>query len=195
VAPDPVLRKSQCYRLWQSGAFGNKLRAWRTVEEWRASGHREPVTLRCLLGPGGRGPCSYDVRPDEVDGILGTWTRLGISREDVMLNEGAPDDAVLVQGEYLNDVVTLGDGELACGIFYHSLVRRKMRDALAAGARTATGLAATEILRRHMSSASYEDWQDLIGRYPGHVLEVSVYDRYLGDLPRRNALVWEVRRY
>ena len=27
------------------------------------------------------------------------------------------------------------------------------------------------------------------------VIEVSVYDCCLGDLPGRNALVWEVRRY
>ena len=40
--PDPILSKSQNYRLWQGGAFGNKLRAWRTVDEWRDSGFDVP---------------------------------------------------------------------------------------------------------------------------------------------------------
>jgi len=51
------------------------------------------------------------------------------------------------------------------------------------------------LLKLAMTPASHEDWNLLLERYPGHVLEVSVYDRCLGDTPGRNALVWEVREY
>jgi len=46
-----------------------------------------------------------------------------------------------------------------------------------------------------MTPSSHDDWNELLERYPGHVLEVSIYDRCLGDLPNRNSLVWEVRKY
>jgi hypothetical protein len=70
-----------------------------------------------------------------------------------------------------------------------------MHVALAAKKEVATGLMARLLVRQAMTPASYEDWCGLIARYPGHVLEVSIYDRCLGDLQHRNALVWEVRRY
>jgi hypothetical protein len=54
---------------------------------------------------------------------------------------------------------------------------------------------ASLLIREAMTPSSYDDWLMLIDRYPGHVLEVSIYDRCLGDVPGRNALVWEVRRY
>jgi hypothetical protein len=57
------------------------------------------------------------------------------------------------------------------------------------------GLRAAIMLRAAMTPSSYEDWRVLLDQYPGHVLEVSVYDRCIGDTPGRNALVWEVRRY
>ena len=59
----------------------------------------------------------------------------------------------------------------------------------------ASGLRADLLLSSVMTPSSLDDWEMLTSRFPGHVLEVSVYDRCLGDVPGRNALVWEVRRY
>jgi hypothetical protein len=55
---ETILSKKQNYRLWQSGAFGNKLHAWQTVSAWRASGFVGNVTVRCILPIGGSGPFS-----------------------------------------------------------------------------------------------------------------------------------------
>jgi hypothetical protein len=51
------------------------------------------------------------------------------------------------------------------------------------------------MLKATMTPASHDDWLLLIDKYPKHVIEVSIYDCCLGDMPGRNALVWEVRRY
>lgn len=189
VASDPVLSKRQCYRLWQAGEFGNKLRAW-TVDGWRASGFVGPVMLRTTLGGGG--PCSGVLAPLAACVALGMWAHdLRLSLTDVVVCEAADVAATTLQGEYLNDV--LPDG--SWGHFLHSRERRPMREALKLSSRTAVGLSSSLILRGAMTPSSWEDWQLLLGRYPGHVLEVSVYDREVGDVPGRNALVWEVRRY
>jgi hypothetical protein len=184
----PILTKQQNYRLWQSGAFGNKLRAWRTVEEWRASGFAGLVALRTLL-PAGGGPCAYNLTRDRAIRLVNEWDVSGIvPYQSIMVNEAAPDEAVLLQGEYLNDAIALG-------YFLHSRVTKHMREALGLRSETTYGLHSDFILREAMTPSSYDDWQILIERYPGHVFEVSIYDRCLGDIPNRNALVWEIRRY
>jgi hypothetical protein len=70
-----------------------------------------------------------------------------------------------------------------------------MRDALKLAPSVAQGLYSDVLIREAMTPSSYEDWKVLLDQYPGHVLEVSIFSRCLGDIPGRNALVWEVRRY
>ena len=190
-----ILTKKQNYALWQSGAFGNKLRAWRTVEEWQASDYLGPVSLR-TLGLG-NGPCRYDVPRFEVFSVISWWVDcFDIPRDSIMLNESAPDDAVVLQGEYLNDIPLYTESlEAQWGYFLHSCAKCKMLDALRLAPAVSTGLRSDLLIREAMSPSSHDDWQILLERYPGHVFEVSIYDRCLGDVPGRNALVWEVRRY
>jgi hypothetical protein len=189
---DPVLTKRQNYRLWQGGAFGNKLRAWETLDAWRASRTPGPVAIRVREGLGG-GLCLYDVFPADGLHISLAAQVAGVSWDSLMANEMAPHTEIL-QGEYLNDVCTI-DGEIQVGHFFHSRVRLRMRDALKVAPQVAHGLRADLMIREAMTPASYEDWRELLVRYPGHVLEVSIYENCLGDLPHRNALVWEVRKY
>jgi hypothetical protein len=190
---DPIMNKPQNYRLWQGGDFGNKLRSWRTVAEWRASGFDGLVALRTLLAEGG-GPCSYNLLPGDVDRVVGTWRSLGVPLDRIMVNEMAPDGDVVLQGEYLNDIHEIG-GEVGWGYLRYSRAKTPMRDALASSPEVAQSLRSDLLLGMAMTPASHEDWRSLLDRYPGHVLEVSIYDRCLGDTPGRNALVWEVRRY
>ena len=64
---DSVLTKTKNYRLWQGGEYGNKLRAWRSVAEWRDSGFAGKVVLR-TVGVG-EGPCAYNLDQGGVDQI------------------------------------------------------------------------------------------------------------------------------
>jgi hypothetical protein len=188
-----ILTKLENYVLWQSGAFGNKLRAWRTVEKWREAGFKGRVVLR-TLGSAGGGPTYYNLEPGEVDKIFQSWIRHGVPNESIMVNEAAPDNAAILQGEYRNDVYKTQDG-YDWGLFHFSRAAAHMRPALARAPEERRGLMASLLIREAMTPSSYDDWLMLIDRYPGHVLEVSIYDRCLGDVPGRNALVWEVRRY
>lgn len=189
-----ITSKKQNYRLWQAGAFGNKLRAWRTVDEWRASGFTGQIVLRTLMNVGGSGRCFYGLSPDQIEDHVSRLLGSGVALDDIMINESAPDDTMILQGEYLNDIAVVDD-KVLWGWFLHSRARLQMRKALANAPERAHGLRADLLLRMAMTPSSYEDWRDLLDRYPGHALEVSIYDRCLGDVPGRNALVWEVRRY
>jgi hypothetical protein len=187
-----ILNKKQNYALWQAGAFGNKLRAWRSFWEWRASRIPGPVAVRVLEGRGG-GLCIYDVFPVDARWVGAAASAAGISIDALMVNEMAPH-AEILQGEYLNDFCAI-DGEVQWGYFLHSRAPLRMRDALKATPEVTHGLRADLMIREAMTPASYDDWQLLLARYPGHVFEVSIYDHCLGDCPGRNALVWEVRKY
>ena len=187
-----VLSKSQNYRLWRAGAYGNKLRLWGSLREWRLSDYRGPVALRCREGRGG-GPCIYDVIPGFVSRAVELMFAQGVKEGEIMVNEMSPNQEIL-QGEYLNTFYGAGD-DLSWGYFYYSRARTRMREALARQPKAASGLRAELLLQQHMTPASYEDWRLLVDKYPDHVFEVSVYDCCLGDLPNRNALVWEVRKY
>lgn len=187
-----VLSKSQNYRLWRAGAYGNKLRSWESLRAWRLSGYRGLVALRCREGQGG-GPCVYDVDPGFVTRAIELMFAQGAKDGEIMVNEMAPNKEIL-QGEYLNAFCGAGDGA-SWGYFHYSQAMTRMRHALCWAPKAASGLRAELLLQQHMTPASYEDWRLLVDKYPDHVLEVSVYDCCLGDLPNRNALVWEVRKY
>lgn len=191
---EPILSKKENYRLWQGGAFGNKLRAWRSVEEWRASCFPGEVVLRVLGSFVGERPCLYNLQPSQVEGAVAGWRSLGISRDNIMVNEAAPDEKVILQGEYRNSICVVGE-EIFWGAFHYSRAQVQMRDALLAAPESSRSLRSDLLLRIAMTPSSYDDWLLLLARYPDHVLEVSVYDCCLGDCPGRNALIWEVRKY
>lgn len=188
-----ILTKHENYRRWQAGELGNKLRAWSSVEAWRESGFKGVVVLRVLRAAGG-GPTVYNLSPDDVEGAVQRWISDGIPRDRIMVNEAAPDKAAILQGEYLNDVYGASPDD-SYDYFRYTRVAAHMHVALAAKTEVAKGLVARLLIKQAMTPASHEDWYELVSRYPHHVFEVSIYERCLGDLPSRNTLVWEVRRY
>ncbi len=46
-----------------------------------------------------------------------------------------------------------------------------------------------------MDGNSRDDFEQIRDMYPGHVIEVSIFERELGKLPGRRCIVWEVRCY
>lgn len=191
---EPVLSKVQAYRLWQAGAFGNRLCSWNTLGDWLMSEFPGKVALRVMLPTGG-GPCHYDLAPREVVPLHHKLVRRGIGSEQIVICEAAPASKVVLQGEYLNGIRDVGPGLSYWGHFYFSRARLQMRDALRTEHNVLDGLVADHLIRASMTPSSYADWQELLVRYPEHVLEVSIYESCLGDIAGRNALVWEIRRY
>ena len=187
-----ILTKQHNFRLWQSGAFGNKLRAWRSIDEWRASGFTGKVVLRMSMGRGG--PCYYDLTPEQVDEALADRRMRSTPRDWIMVNEASPKEAATLQGEYHSDVFATDDWTV-WAYFLYSREPLHMREALNAHSEIAYNLRTDLMLKLAMTPSSYEDWRVLLERYPAHVFEVSIFSRCVGDTPGRNALVWEVRKY
>lgn len=185
--PPAVLSKEQNYRLWKAGMYGNRLRTWRTHEEYLASGFGGHIVLR-YLGAAGGGWCRYNVPPERVRDVLAEFVGEGADPKLVMYNEAAPDKKVRVQGELWNG----GD---QWNHFFHSFARMHMRPALITAPQTSSGLRTEHLLRSNMTPSSYEDLNVLRERFLDHVFEISIYDVCLGDTPGRNSLVWEIRRY
>lgn len=183
-----VLRKQTNYHLWTTGAFGNRLRAWQTLDEYRASGFGGRVVLRYLGGSVGGLWCRYNLDPDAVEEVAAEIIAEGAERDKIMVNEAAPDDHVIFNGE-------LWTGADPVDALLYSTVRAHMRPALAAEQLRATGLQTRMLLRSLMTPSSYEDLQVLVEQYDNHAIELSIFNICVGDIPGRNALVWEVRQY
>ena len=119
------------------------------------------------------------------------WVRQGANADLITINEQAPDHAIILQGEHLNAI----EWPDCIEAFEFSRVKEQMRTALAAERIRLRGPWCRFILRDCMTPSSWEDYNVLLANYPGHVLEVSVYSKCLGNLQMRNALIWEVRQY
>jgi hypothetical protein len=188
-----IANKKKNYELCHSGAYGNRVLQWASLAEWKASGYNKPVAMR-VAGSAGGGPSSFHVPSNGVEMLARSWQKWKrVSLDDIRLSEMADGPRVL-QGEYLNDVY-IQDGEPHHCYFLGTFESGPMPLALEKSSFTTYGLRADLLLRHYMTPASYEDWQGLLLQYPGHVLEVSVWDSCLGDLTNRNAIVWEIRRY
>jgi hypothetical protein len=183
-----ILRKQHNYDLWTTGAFGNRLRAWQNPDEYHRSGFGGRVVLRYLGGSVGGLWCRYNLSPDEVDEVIAELVAEGADRSRIMVNEAAPDTHVIFNGE-------LWTGADPMDALLYSTVRAHMRPALAAEQLRVSGLQSRMILRGLMTPSSYEDLQVLIEQYPDHAIELSIFSICVGDIPGRNALVWEVRQY
>jgi hypothetical protein len=181
-----ITNKYQNYKLWSSGFFGNKLQMWRTVDAYKESGYINTVSLRYLGDSGGMW-CKFDVTSAMIDNVVSQWISEGADYSRIMVNEGALDETIALQGELLND--TFFD------YFLYSTVQLKMRDALKKESKVARGLVAKHLLIGYMTPSSWSDFEVLLDQYPGHVFEVSVYNKCFGDTPGRNAVVWEIRKY
>jgi hypothetical protein len=187
-----ILSKKENYRLWRRGCYGNMLRSW-TVDEWQKVKFQNKVAVRTLLCGGG-GPCIYNLEPDQAESEIIKLRKSGIAADQIMINEMAPNNQIIIQGEFFNGILVI-DEVTYWNHFFYSYMKLPMRAALKYAGLTIANLQAHLLLKSCMTPASWEDWNLLCDQYPDHVLEVSIYDCCLGDLPNRNTLVWEIRKY
>lgn len=182
-------RKREQIALWQSHAFGNSLRSWNSVIDLLVEGYRGPVSVRCTV-PDSK-LCRYNVPIRELPALLTQLCKQhGVTRDQFYFGEMAPDEKLTLQGE-------LKRGDTGWELTYSTVPGLRMRECLLndAGVRHATGLAALAIVRQALTPSSFEDLMACFDRWPDRVLEFSAYRCTLGDLPGRNAIVWEHRDY
>ncbi|MFH1506144.1 MAG: hypothetical protein ABIE94_04130 [archaeon] len=183
--PEKISTKRMSYQLLEARAFGNKLRTWDSIEDMENSDYKGTVTMRHKNVYGG-GFIEYRVPVFKISKMVDEWVRRGARKEDITFNESAPDDTLLIQGEVARSWVG-----------YHlrfSTEKKPMRDALK-DCKHARGLQVKMLLQKHLTPSSYEDIQALLEMFPEHVVEFSAYNHCLGDIPGRNAVIWEVRLY
>jgi len=120
---------------------------------------------------------------DAID-VLRGWYESGRDLSLVTVCEEAPDHRLIMNGEY-HDLYG----------FHFSRVKKPMRAALKEGGRFAEVPRARLMLRQAMTPSSWADFEALTELYPGHVIELSVYECTLGMLRGRNTIIWEVRKY
>jgi len=186
----PVLkRKSDMYKLYEQGAFGNKLRTWPTTDDLLASDYSGSVTLRYKGKAGGGGWCAYDLALDQVTPTIEQWVSEGADPKLITANESAPDERLVVQGDVGRNPA--GGGGL---VFRYSRDRVKMRTAMET-ATHAYGAEAVVLLDSYLSPDSLADVKELLELFPDAIVEFSAYEMNVGDKPGRNAVIWEVRNY
>jgi hypothetical protein len=173
------------YRLWFDGRLGNHPRFWRTLSELLESDYRGDVWIR--NGAQAASPVElYDVPVGNVRMELEKRGLLQLST--LVFGESPPNPKRTVQGELVHD----WKGQLC---FYFSTQPEPMRTALRKDGRQLGGIAALTVLRQFVDPASLEDLHVLLDQYPEHVIELSAFSCYVGAIPFRNTLIWEVRKY
>lgn len=185
---EPVRNKRQMYSLLSQGAFGNTIRQYFDLVEWQSCPYAQSIYLWGVrtLTPGGpcllycpRGAVPATVRQYEDRGH-----RVNLS---VMIDD-------LVRVTLLADIYDSPTGLLVYGIEYPPQ-GASWRALMPSQGKQHTGLAAHNLLRRHLNECSLADLEALRENYSGHVYELSACDRPFGTVPGRNAVLWECRRY
>lgn len=194
----PVLSKPDFVRRYSNGEFGNKSPTWESPYELSLSIERGEldgslVHLRNRKTAGGQ--TYYNLEPRRA---LKLWNSKGGVTNGLALNsfgidnwycgKMAPHEHNLIQGE-----VYLGSRGLE--LTYSTVVGVPMRDALTRETLTTVGIRAIGVLRVNLNPVSYDWLQLLLTRYPGHVIEISVFRVNWGNLPGYNTVYWEVRNY
>lgn len=184
---NPVTTKADMYRRLIAGEFGNTIPRWFDYDRWCDEGRSRyrlwgvQHTAKPAF-PGTR----LDVLGDEVSALL--------------IDNGFGSDYCIspmvhqvgrVQWE--GDVYDHPERGLICSGNFAPRPgswRTHMK-----APRLWEFTAARMLLRHVMNPNSHADLMELIGRFPGHVVELSALDVCFGSVSHRNAVVWEVRRY
>lgn len=181
-----ISSKSEFLKLWNAGRLGNKLRTWASVGE--AEGYDGLFSIRD--GRPDSNLARYLVPRDKVTENVEAMRLLGA--RDVYFVEMAPDHRLVLQGEYINgNLRGVGGSHVLNKYLMYSREQTQMKRVKKW--LHLEGAASLALLRQHMDGNSWDDFQDLQDRYPDHTIEFGVYECFVGNLPGRNTIIWEVR--
>lgn len=187
----PIRNKRHMYQLLRLGMLGNPPLTFSTVKDavsWASEYPGRDLSIRSTVP---RSPLfRAHMAPMAFVALYEHYKATGVDLGTLIFSESPPRRTMLVQGE-VAEIETVSDVGLQFEYTYDSL---NMREAFTFDRHFARGLQARELLRAHMDENSQNCLWDLLAKYPGHVLEISVYDRPVGRY-RWNTMFWEVRRY
>lgn len=201
---EPVKCRTQMRKLYEQGAFGNRLLTWNMKQL------EELVFPVALMYDGGRGGsskyplyCAPLISVGEVNFVSDLWKMRGAEEDRIVIIQSTKglNAQRFLQGEVTKTVESfvLGgdDGRHRCAMGYYLLwspIDEVMRKALEAESHVSLGISAYRLMKDAMDEPSWDNLQRLIAEYPDHVIEFSVFNRGVGSLGH-NTIFFEVRRY
>ena len=177
-----IKTKREFYRLWFAGALGNRPHVWADHQALHLAllrgelSYEKPIVIRHTNSVAW--PTRYDVPAGEA---------LRTAPHGATFNEALDESRILIQGEVMR-------GERGLELTY-STTPKKMKVALSVAPMYVVGLSAKIVLDRFLSPSSRDDLEAIWDLFPDAVIEFGVYDKFVGDQPHRNTLIWEVRNY
>ncbi len=184
--PPAPTSKQDFYPRWRRGDFGNRIRMFDTYQDLVESKYRGNVVIRYKEASSPY--CRYGVPYEQVESVIQGFVAKGAVPALFTFNEPAPDNDLLIQGEFYHD------DEKGYALFC-STEQTQMRRALKNSGRQFLGLQALGRMQYYLNDNSYQMMTDLLDTYPGAVIEFSVYGHTLGTVPGHNTIIWEVRNY
>ena len=110
-----------------------------------------------------------------------------VDRKDLVLDESAPDDRVVLQAEVMNSPKFI---DMRYALNARGLGMRQAYEIM----KHAGGIKAVTILKECLDAESWDNLCEILENYGDSVVELSSYEIPVGVLGW-NSLVWEVRNY
>jgi hypothetical protein len=188
----PVRTKLDFVDRYIAGEFGNRSPTWGTIDEWLE--HEQPNpnegVLYHIRNRVAGGPTFYNVEGKDLPKKWKECVAKGARPSMLYISRMVPKEVekgLLIQGEVMQGVHGLD--------MFYSVLPRPMREALSLTGVRAAGSIASSLLQSRMDPGSWDWLNELLLRYPDHVVEFSTYRTPWGTIPNRNTVIWEVRRY
>lgn len=186
-----IATKNEFRAKWLAGELGNRPRVWTSIEDLKASGYRGDLSLRVHAASSQHS--RYNVKYESIEQITRELQADGAS--GIWYNESAPDDQLVLQGEFFHG--TGRSGTFLDRYLMFSWQKTKMKDAFACGQPRSwsEGVMTKLLLASVMTPTAWEQFHGLCNQYEDHTIEFSVYGHDVGIEPHNNVLIWEVRAY
>lgn len=184
-----ITTKAKNYKLLLSGKFGNTLASFATIKEALNSNCKSIGFRYSDRSINGKNFFAL-VDKDKALQTYNDFLRKGAEEDKLKIGEGDKHvkHKLLIQGEigYIN-----GTLELA----YSKIPNITNREASRRGYKRVVGLTAIEMLKYYLWPVDYEWLRELLDNYLDHIIEFSTFSCAVGNIPNRNTVIWEVRKY
>lgn len=179
-----IKTKQEFVQLYLAGVIGNRFDIYLDYKSAIAAKAQEVGFREMAVGAGSFEMCSFD----KIEEVALRW--LALNRR-FYLNTSDKDhlSSLLIQGEICHTFNGyqgfIGDS--------HGL---RMRDMFKAEyARHFTSAATRHLMYKYMDENTISDIDEILELYPDATIEFACYSKFLGCLPNRNTIIWEVRDY
>jgi len=168
--------KLKMYRFLKKGLFGNTSKIYESLSEMP---NNIPMSMR-YNRPGNIKRCNPGITKKEIIKNKINFNDITVCEQPELKGKCVLNAELMINHKGLNLRYKVGN--------------MWMRPAMKNPDR-AIGLKAKFILEKYLNSSDYDTIMDLLNIYPDHIIEFTVFDHYVGTIPNRNTIIWEVRRY